>query len=218
MTVTGPSAPKDAGSPEAGNKRREAILAAALDTFAERGFKGATIKALASAAGLRSPALLYWYFPNKQELFRAVLWRYLPVLDDDELGAAGRHAFDQPPEQFLGGVMHRVLGHFADPATPKAFWLLIREHSLLAEAGFSISASRPANVVTLVVDYLQEQVARGTLRPHRPEAVARLLAGQLNLALQTRVAPMGMFGEPPDDETLVADALDVILDGLRPRA
>ena len=53
--------------------RRAAILAAAFAEFAAKGFRGATIKSIAQAAGVQSPALLYWYFPSKEALFQAVL-------------------------------------------------------------------------------------------------------------------------------------------------
>ena len=51
-------------------ERREQILKAAFEEFAAKGFKGATIKSIAEAAGLQSPALIYWYFPDKEALFR----------------------------------------------------------------------------------------------------------------------------------------------------
>jgi TetR/AcrR family transcriptional regulator, regulator of autoinduction and epiphytic fitness len=204
------------GTGAATEARREEILAAALDVFVEHGFKGATIKLLASAAGLRSPALLYWYFPNKEELFRAVLWRYLPVLEEEQLQDRAE-AFDLPPDQFLGAVMRRVLERFADPSTRKAFWLLVREHGLLERVGFSMRAARPTNVVTFVVDYLNEQIARGTLRPHDPHAVARVVVAQLNLSLQMRVVNMGLLADAPDDETLIAQTLDIVMRGILAR-
>ena len=50
--------------------RRTQILEAAFEEFSEKGFKGATIKSIAEAARLQSPALLYWYFSDKEALFR----------------------------------------------------------------------------------------------------------------------------------------------------
>ncbi|NES12220.1 MULTISPECIES: TetR family transcriptional regulator [Micromonospora] len=51
---------------------REAILAAARATFAERGFDAASIRAIAAAAGV-DPALVHHYFGTKEELFRATV-------------------------------------------------------------------------------------------------------------------------------------------------
>jgi AcrR family transcriptional regulator len=47
---------------------REAILDAARDAFAERGYDGASIRAIASGAGV-DPALVHHYFGNKHQLF-----------------------------------------------------------------------------------------------------------------------------------------------------
>ncbi|MGW5668711.1 TetR/AcrR family transcriptional regulator [Micromonospora sp. NPDC003776] len=51
---------------------RETILTAARATFAERGFDAASIRAIATAAGV-DPALVHHYFGTKEELFRATV-------------------------------------------------------------------------------------------------------------------------------------------------
>lgn len=52
------------------NKRK--ILASALEVFASDGFRGATVDAIARAAGMSKPNLLY-YFPTKDAIYRTVL-------------------------------------------------------------------------------------------------------------------------------------------------
>ncbi|TYB36570.1 TetR/AcrR family transcriptional regulator [Micromonospora sp. AP08] len=51
---------------------REAILTAARAAFADRGFDAASIRAIATAAGV-DPALVHHYFGTKEELFRATV-------------------------------------------------------------------------------------------------------------------------------------------------
>lgn len=51
---------------------REAILAAARSAFAERGFDKASIRAIATAAGV-DPALIHHYFGTKEQLFLAAM-------------------------------------------------------------------------------------------------------------------------------------------------
>jgi AcrR family transcriptional regulator len=58
--------------------RRREILEAALRVFSERGFHGATIKEIAREAGIRSSALIYWYFEDKEDLFGEVLASHVP--------------------------------------------------------------------------------------------------------------------------------------------
>ncbi len=58
--------------------RREAILDAGLEAFSSFGLRGATIDAIAERAGLSKTNLLY-YFPDKQELYLAVLRRVMVI-------------------------------------------------------------------------------------------------------------------------------------------
>jgi AcrR family transcriptional regulator len=51
---------------------REAILAAAREVFAERGYDGASIRAIATSAGV-DPALVHHYFGTKDQLFTATV-------------------------------------------------------------------------------------------------------------------------------------------------
>lgn len=73
---------------------REAILTAARAAFAERGFDAASIRAIASAAGV-DPALVHHYFGSKDKLFLASMnapvdpGRLLPPVlggDPDRIG------------------------------------------------------------------------------------------------------------------------------------
>ena len=53
-------------------QNRETILAAALEVFSARGFRGATLDGIAAASGLSKPNLLY-YFPSKEAIHLALL-------------------------------------------------------------------------------------------------------------------------------------------------
>ena len=61
--------PKDSGEDV-----REAILDAATDLFAERGYAATPVNAVCERAGVGKPAV-YWHFENKQGLLAAVLER-----------------------------------------------------------------------------------------------------------------------------------------------
>src|SRR4028119_2238759 len=78
--------------------RRDQILDAAFEEFSTKGFKGATIKSIAGAARLQSPALIYWYFPDKEALFNAVLTTHAPLRSVVEDPAS---MMDRPPEEVL---------------------------------------------------------------------------------------------------------------------
>lgn len=69
---------------------RDAILNAARDTFAERGYDGASIRAIATVAGV-DPALVHHYFGTKEQLFLSTV--RMPVNPAEllpQIGAGGR--------------------------------------------------------------------------------------------------------------------------------
>src|SRR3954471_23906747 len=57
---------------EEGRDGREALLQAALEVFAERGYTGASVDQIAERAGY-SKGALYWHFPSKDDVFFALL-------------------------------------------------------------------------------------------------------------------------------------------------
>ena len=63
-------------APETVELARDRIVQAATREFALRGFDGARIDAIARSAGVNK-ALLYYYFPNKKELYRRLLLEHL---------------------------------------------------------------------------------------------------------------------------------------------
>ncbi len=60
--------------------RRAAIMEAARRVFAERGLAGASLRRIAAEAGY-TPAALYYYWPDKEHLYGAVLADSLAALD-----------------------------------------------------------------------------------------------------------------------------------------
>lgn len=96
---------------------REAILTAARQSFGERGFDQASVRAIAAAAGV-DPALVHHYFGTKDNLFLAAM--NAPV-DPAEL----------LPQAFAGGreevgqrLVRLVLGVWDSPAGVAALALL----------------------------------------------------------------------------------------------
>ncbi len=63
------------------DKRREAIVAAAAALYARRGFQGASVADLANACGT-SKALIYHYFPSKDDILYEVMVAHLDDLVD----------------------------------------------------------------------------------------------------------------------------------------
>jgi AcrR family transcriptional regulator len=102
---------------------RAEVLAAARASFAEKGFRGTTIRAVAAAAGV-DPALVHHYFGSKDDLFLAALEMPVdprallaPVVAQGPDGAGERllrtflSVWDEPDVQVrLLAVVRSVLG------------------------------------------------------------------------------------------------------------
>ena len=74
--------PQKTTSPKDGLARRQEILSAALNLFSSRDYSAITIKDIAQLAGVNT-SLLYYYFEDKEALFRAAL--------EEAVGAAMRN-------------------------------------------------------------------------------------------------------------------------------
>ena len=75
-------------------ERREEILEAALDEFAEHGYHGASTEAIARRAGISQP-YVFRLFGTKQELFKAVVTRcFRETLEMFQRAAEGKRGKD----------------------------------------------------------------------------------------------------------------------------
>lgn len=109
------------GRPSGDSEIRDRLLEIALREFSAHGFRGVSVTTIAKEAGA-TPAMVHYYFGNKQGLYEAVLQHALgPILA--RLQAATEH----PPEdedllpRFIHGYM-RLLAE--NPAVPS---LIVRD-------------------------------------------------------------------------------------------
>jgi len=69
---------------EKSERSRVAILQAALHLFSRQGYRGTSIREIATEAGL-STGNVYHHFPDKETLFTTLLAQYWEAIDDPEL-------------------------------------------------------------------------------------------------------------------------------------
>jgi AcrR family transcriptional regulator len=147
------------------------VLAAARECFAERGFEGSTIRAIAAAAGV-DPALVHHYFGSKEDLFVAAV--EAPVDPADllpEVLAGGQDALGE-------NVLRLFLRVWDGPMQPAGL-ALVR------------SATGSDHRARLLREFLVARVLRrvvGTLdvSPAEREARGALVASQLAGLIMTR--------------------------------
>lgn len=98
---------------------REAILTAARDVFAERGYDGATIRQIATSAGV-DPALVHHYFGTKDQLFLDTVGP--PVNPGELIPKLAEGGVEGMPERML----HTFLSIWEHPVSGPAFEALLR--------------------------------------------------------------------------------------------
>jgi AcrR family transcriptional regulator len=156
--------------------RRAAILAAALEVFSERGFREATLEAVARRAGI-SKALIYEHFASKRELTRALLDTYVHEL----LGRlASAIASAEPGEERMRTGVDAVLRFVEE--RPGAWRMLFRSSgdpdiddlfaALQGEAAEAIASAMAADATAV-----------GAAPPPGPAQI-EMLAQQLSGAVQ----------------------------------
>ena len=142
-------------------RTKAAILAAATDIFAEKGFGGARVDGIVARACINK-RMLYHYFGNKEALYKAVLKSAYAGIRSAE---ADLRLADRDPEEAMRHLTSFTWDYFLKH--PEFLSLLNTENLM---QGKYIRASRRiiamhSPMIALLGDTLQEGVKAGKFRP-----------------------------------------------------
>ncbi|WP_062464114.1 TetR/AcrR family transcriptional regulator [Demequina soli] len=140
-------------------ERREAILDAAVEAFAERGFNGTSIRDVAGRAGLSHTGVLH-HFPDKTALLEAVL--------DRSVGRAGAEfeLDESDGERFLRGFLAltaRDVARGVDAPETRMFRMITAEALAPSHPAHGYMRRWYAEVRGHAVTALEDLAARGLL-------------------------------------------------------
>jgi AcrR family transcriptional regulator len=149
--------------------REQLILDAACAEFAQHGGAGASLEAIAQAAGINR-ALVYEHFRSKDELFAAVVVRERDALVDFVATRYGR-TVGQSVRQRIRGRFHAFVDYATEQPTGLRLLALPEAATVLAAAG---RGSATADLARYLTVELQEAGL-----PHRelPHVLAAMLVG-----------------------------------------
>lgn len=169
----GPARGRRPGAPDT----RADVLAAARSSFAQQGFRGTTIRAVASAAGV-DPALVHHYFGTKDDLFVAAM--QLPV----DPRAVVAHVIEGPVDEAAERFLTAFLGVWDDPELRPA--LLAVARGVLEPGGERLLTEGFLPVVIAPIG-----AALGLDRPeHRMNLVASQVMGLILMRYVLRAEPL----------------------------
>lgn len=200
-----------ADAPPDDRGRRAQILDAALHVMADHGFRGASIKRIAERAGLKSPALIYWYFKDKQALFEALLDEMAPFL---AVVANAEHLLDEPPERVLPRIVDGFLRTVQQPVVGPFVRILLSEAARHPSVATFFAKRGPLVVLSFLERYLARQVELGRLRPHDPRAAARAFMGMLVVYVIGREVFVAIGAGFPRAELYGQEITGIFLNGL----
>lgn len=172
------------GAQQRGEDTRRRILEAALQLFATDGFDGASTRTLAECAGVKLPAIQY-YFGSKDGLYRAVVEQIIQHL-----------------ETHVGPLADRVVAELAgQPSRRRLIGLLCDMMDILV--GLMLTDDTPQR------EWRQKFFARMETEPHA--AFAALQDSMIRTVAQPCAELVGRLTErPPDDEQVVLRTLMII--------
>ena len=193
-------------------ERKQAIVDAAVDLFAKRGFRGTTTRELASAVGVSEPTL-YQHFKTKSDLYSAILEAHGdrgPGVIEEHL----RPLIDAEDDQaFFTQLGEAILGWYLDdPRFARVMMYSCLEGHELSEF---IYESQIVAFYRMLSGYMERRMAKGAFRKMDPLLASRAFAGMF--------AHLGLIGavycpqrEQPLDRAAAARAIvEVFLGGMK---
>lgn len=204
------------GRPAAGNPgQRDQLLDAATELFARHGVAGTPIRAIAEHAGV-TPALVHYYFRDRDQLLDAIVDERLQRLVDAIFAPA---AAPEDPVAMLVGIAGRMIRVAASTPWFPGLWIheVAGADGLLRERVLNRFALQRAGALSAP---LATAIAGGKLNPGlEPALVMPSLIGLTLLPLATSHIWQRLPGaEHVDTETLVRHVSTLLTQGLAPTA
>lgn len=144
---------------------RTRAVAAARDLFAQRGYEGVSMRAVAERAGC-APAALYTAFPNKRALLRHI-WE--AAFEDLHRAIVAALADSGTPRERLRALLIAQVRFWqANPDHFRAIFLIEDRVSAPGEAYFVDSSPAAQGVMALTLATIAAAQAAGELEPAEP--------------------------------------------------
>jgi AcrR family transcriptional regulator len=160
-----------------GTLLRKAMLTAAAELFAERGFNGTNLRDLADVLGISRPGL-YYHFPSKEKILEALI---------EEVTASVAHQLgeivdqvDRDPEDALRSVMQISMHWVLD--NPTLFQVLVRSEAEMPNDLRERHDVLKRAILEYFTDIIKRGVAIGKFRPVDPHIAALSLIGMRSWA------------------------------------
>jgi AcrR family transcriptional regulator len=154
-------------------RRREQILHAALEVFSRKGFTAATIPEIARLAGLAA-GTIYIYYPNKRELFVAVIEKLMMIPLADIFAGGSEKEFPLILQQ---AVSNRLSILYNVPLTRLVSLMGEIQRDPVLKTLFVNKLLGP--FISKMEEMYRIRMAAGEIRSIEPALAVRLMAGMM---------------------------------------
>jgi TetR/AcrR family transcriptional regulator len=170
--------------------RQRQLLEIAMSAFSRRGFKGATTKEIAAAAGV-TEAVIFQHFPSKEALYSAVLELHLETADEEKWIEEVNDCMERNDDEgvFLSFIRRILLSYRCDPMIERVILFAALEGH---EQGLARMQKQFAPVFERFMEYIARRQREGALADCNPYAIMIALGGiahQYGLITQIFRAP-----------------------------
>lgn len=181
-----------------------------MELFAKKGFRGTTTRDLASQADVNE-AIIFRYFMNKTELYRAILEEKAHQGRDEHFKEVEQIAQTGDIQTFLEFMGHKFLErHEQDSTFMRLLLFSALEGHELADMFFASMADRDP-----MAAYLEKQMNEGRLRRMDPHLAARSFLGMFVCHVQMQE----IFGQKKareyDRNEVVRTFVSIYLSGMK---
>jgi len=193
--------------------RRQAILEAAIELFAQKGFRGTTTRELAAAVGVSEP-VLYQHFATKRDLYTAIVDHMTEAAAETFKGTLEEHTDDDPETFFRWLGTEIVRFHELSVPNVRLLYFSALEGHEFADLWHERATTQ---FVAFVRDYVTRRVGDGSFRAVNPD-----LAAMFFMFAAAHYGVIGNLFRCPKPgmttEEVVAGLVDVFLYGVCPRS
>ena len=149
--------PKKGSTTARGRTRREQILEASLEAFADHGFRGTSMASIAASVELTEPGLLH-HFPSKAKLLEA-------ILEHQERKTVALLEAASRDRSFPDGILELARRHEADPRFIRLFTTLTAESLHPQHPAHGWFVERYRRVRTRAAERIRQEQDAGRLDP-----------------------------------------------------
>ncbi len=193
-----------------GQERRAAIIDAAINSFAQKGFSGVTTRELAHSAGVSEP-VLYDHFPSKRDLYNAIIEKIAADSEGSFSDWPGNLPSGTDDREFFTALASAIIDwHERNPAYVRLLLFSALEGHEFGEIFFERHSVQFFNALA---GHIRGRIEAGALRPVDPMLATQHFIGVvMHFGMHCSISRKGSQCAPRD--AVVPTMVDIFLKGI----